>query len=154
MKKIYTLAMLAFMGSTLWAASPGSTSGNPFQDDLSCFDHAFAGMSELEQLVEARNASYTVLASENSSLLNHLTSDKDISSTLLGAAAPSGERLLGIPGFCWGFCFGLLGILIVYVALDGEVRKSEGRQAILGCVIGSLVSLLATLIYWYAYNGY
>lgn len=146
--------MLAFMGSTLWAVSPGSTSGNPFQDELSCYDHAFSGMSELEQLVEARNASYTALASENNSLLNHVTSDKDIASTLLGAAAPEGDRLLGIPGFCWGFCLGWIGIILVYVAVDGEARKSEGRQAVLGCVIGTVVSLLATLIYWYAYNGY
>ena len=142
MKKLFTLAMLAFLGGTLWAAAPGSATGNPFQDDLNCLDHAFAGMSELEQLVEARNVSYTTLASENNSLLNHVTSDKDIASALLGAAAPSGDRLLGIPGFCWGFCFGWIGIILVYVAVDGEAQKSEGRQAILGCVIGTVLSVV------------
>jgi hypothetical protein len=154
MKKFFTLIVLAFLGGTLWAASPGTTPGNPFQDELSRLDQEFAGISELEQLVEARNTSYTDLAAENNSLLNHVTSDKDISTTLLGAAAPSGDRLLGIPGFCWGFCLGLLGIILVYVALDGETRKSEGRQAILGCVIGSLVSLLLSIVYWYSFNGY
>lgn len=146
--------MVALLGCTSWAASSGATSGNPFQDDLSRLDHSFAGMSELEQLVESRNASYTELAAENNSLLNHVTSDQDISATLLGAAAPSGDRLLGIPGFCWGFCLGLLGIILVYVALDGETRKSEGRQAILGCVIGSLVSILLSFVYLYSFNGY
>ena len=153
MKKFFTLAMVALLSGTLWAASPGTTAGNPFQDELSRFDQAFEGMSELEQLVEARNATYTELASENNSLLNHVTSDKDIATTLLGAAAPDGDRLLGIPGFWWGFCLGWVGIILVYVAVDGEARKSEGRKAIVGCVIGSVLSI----VLWFGFlaaNGW
>ena len=35
-------------------------------------------MTELEQLVEGRNATYSQLASENNTLLNNVTSDNDI----------------------------------------------------------------------------
>lgn len=137
MKKLFTLAFCALLGGALWASSPAN--GNPFQDDLSRLDNEFAGMTELEQVVESRNATYTELASENNALLHNVTSDNDIASSLLGSVAPSGDRLLGIPGFWWGFCLGILGIILVYVAVEGDARKSEGKKAIIGCAIWTVL---------------
>ncbi len=146
MKKLLTLALFAMLSASLWAASPSATTVNPFQDDLSRLDQDFAGMTALEQLVEARNATYTDLAAENNSLLNNVSSDNDIVSSLLGSSAPDGDRLLGIPGFWWGFCLGLLGIILVYVAVEGDARREQGRKAIIGCAVGTVISLVVYLI--------
>lgn len=145
MKKLLTLAMFALIGGALWASSPNNTPANPFQDDLSRLENEFAGMTELEQLVEERNATYSELATENNTLLNNVTSDNDISSSLLGSVAPDGERLLGIPGFWWGFCLGLLGIILVYVAVEGDAKKREGKKAIIGCAIWTVIWLVLYL---------
>ncbi len=91
MKKFLTLAFFALLGGALWASSPSTTPANPFQDDLSCLDNEFAGMTQLEQLVEERNATYSQLASENNALLNNVTSDhQDIFPSLIGAGSKDG----------------------------------------------------------------
>ena len=151
MKKLFTLVFFALLGSALWAASPSTTPANPFQDDLSRLDKDFAGMTQLEQLVEERNATYSTLASENNALLNNVTSDNDIAASLLGSVAPDGDRLLGIPGFWWGFCLGLLGVILVYVAVEGDARKSEGKKAIIGCAVWSVLYVIAYLLIWSAW---
>jgi hypothetical protein len=151
MKKLFTLVFFALLGSALWAASPSTTPANPFQDDLSRLDKDFAGMTQLEQLVEERNATYSTLASENNALLNNVTSDNDIAASLLGSVAPDGDRLLGIPGFWWGFCLGLLGVILVYVAVEGDARKSEGKKAIIGCAVWSVLYVIAYLLIWGAW---
>ena len=151
MKKLFTLVFCALLGSALWASSPSTTPANPFQDDLSRLDSEFSGMTELEQLVEARNASYSQLASENNTLLNNVTSDNNIASSLLGSVAPDGDRLLGIPGFWWGFCLGILGIILVYVAVEGDAKKREGKKAIIGCAVWSVIWIFAYLLIWGAW---
>ncbi|HLP96564.1 MAG TPA: hypothetical protein VK168_21125 [Saprospiraceae bacterium] len=139
MKKLLTLAFCALLGGVMWASTPNNTPANPFQDDLSRLENEFAGMSQLEQLVEERNATYSELAAENNALLQNVNSDTDIASSLLGSVAPDDERLLGIPGFWWGFCFGILGIILVYVAVEGDAKKREGKKAIIGCAIWSVI---------------
>lgn len=151
MKKLFTLVFFALLSGALFAASPSAAPANPFQDDLSRMDNAFAGMTELEQLVEARNATYTALASENNSLLNNVSSDNDIATSLLGSVAPDGDRLLGIPGFWWGFCLGILGVILVYVAVEGDARKTEGKKAIIGCAILTVIYVIAYLLIWGAW---
>lgn len=50
---------------------------------------------------------------------------------------------LGIPGFWWGFCLGLIGMIIVYVAMDeGADRKHQVKNSLWGCLIGSLIGFL------------
>ncbi len=151
MKKLFTLVFFALLSGALFAASPSAAPANPFQDDLSRLDNAFAGMTELEQLVEASNTTYTALASENNSLLNNVSSDNDIATSLLGSVAPDGDRLLGIPGFWWGFCLGILGVILVYVAVEGDARKTEGKKAIIGCAIFTVIYVLAYLLIWGAW---
>lgn len=153
MKKLFTFAFFALLAGGLWAASPANS--NPFQDDLSRLDNEFKGMSQLEQLVEERHAGYSELAAENSPLLNNVTSDNDISASLLGSAAPNSDHLLGIPGFWWGFCLGLLGILLVYILVEGEDNKRrEGKKALLGCIAWVVIwtvlwfGLLASGAWW------
>lgn len=158
MKKLLTLAFCALLGGVMWAASSNNTPANPFQDDLSRLENEFAGMSQLEQLVEERNATYSELAAENNALLQNVNSDTDIASSLMGSVAPDGERLLGIPGFWWGFCLGVLGIILVYVAVEGDAKKREGKKAIIGCAIWTVVWLVLYLGFfasaaWFAAGG-
>ncbi len=148
MKKLLTLAFCALLGGALWASTPNNTPANPFQDDLSRLENEFAGMTQLEQLVEERNATYSELAAEQNTLLQNVNSDTDIASSLLGSVAPDDERLLGIPGFWWGFCLGVLGIILVYVAVEGDAKKREGKKAIIGCAIWSVIWLVLYLGFW------
>jgi len=139
MKKLLTLSLFTLLGTVLWASALNTTPANPFQDDLSRFDEEFSGMAQLEQLADARQASYTVLAAEQNSLLNHVTSDNNIAASLLGSVAPDGETLMGIPSFWWGFCLGLIWVLLIYTAIEGDAQKREGKKAMLGCLIGTVV---------------
>ncbi len=94
MKKLFSLAFFVLVGAALWAASSSTTPSNPFQDDLSRLDNEFAGMTQLEQLVETTNSTYTQLAAENNTLLSNVTSDhQDISASLLGAGGEMDKTL-------------------------------------------------------------
>jgi hypothetical protein len=59
------------------------------------------------------------------------------------------ESALGIPSFCWGFCLGLVGILIVYMVSED---KKEVKGALVGCVIGTVVSGVLVVVSGY-YGG-
>lgn len=139
MKKLFTLAFCTLLVGALWASALHTTPANPFQDDLSRLDEEFSGMTQLEQLVDARQASYTELAAEQNTLLCNVTSDNNIAASLLGSVAPDGETLMGIPSFWWGFCLGLIGILLIYSAIEGDARKREGKKAMIGCLVGTVV---------------
>jgi hypothetical protein len=161
MKKLLTLAFCALLGSLMWAASPVNSHANPFQDDLSRLDDEFAGITQLEQLVEERHATYSELAAEYNTLLQNVNNDTDIFTSIFGTGSPDDDKLLGISGFLWGFCTGLLGIgilgvILVYVAVEGDAKKREGKKAIIGCVIGSLLPVIIWLGFfaasaWWAY---
>jgi hypothetical protein len=151
MKKLLSLAFFAFLGTALLASSPSAT---PFQDDLSRLDSDFAGMTALEKLVEERNATYSDLAAENNNLLNSVTDNTDVAASLLGSAAPGDDRLLGIPGFWWGFCLGLLGVILVYVAVEGDAKKSEGRSALIGCAVWTAIWLVLYFLWFAAWWGW
>jgi hypothetical protein len=139
MKKLFTLAFCTLLGGALWASSLNTTPANPFQDDLSRLDEEFSEMTQLEQLVDARKASYTELAAEQNTLLCNVTSDNNIAASLLGSVAPDGETLMGIPSFWWGFCLGWIGLLLIYTAIEGDARKREGKKAMIGCLVGTVV---------------
>ncbi len=51
----------------------------------------------------------------------------------------------GIPSFLWGCCFGLLGVLFVYLMTDNN--KEEAQKALIGCVVGGLASTLFYVAY-------
>lgn len=135
MKRISLLfSVFAISVSALFANNTQPAQGL-LQDDLSRIDNEFAQLDQLEQTVNQSGQTYTQLAAENNPLVQQLTYNGDISATLLGGAAGD-ERLWGIPGFFWGFCLGILGIILVYVVLeDSAAKKREGRQAMIGCAV-------------------
>jgi hypothetical protein len=149
---LFSLFLCAF--STVVAATSPSPNRSTadlselFRDDLARFDRDLCGLSELENNVEQRGATYADLAAEQHELLRHVLPDDDLSQSLLGQLSPEGERLLGIPGFLWGCCFGVIGAVLVYVAIDDPVaRQREGKQALIGCAVSTL---LVTALYFAA----
>jgi len=139
-----TLCVFGLFASTT-TIQPGA---GLFQDDLSRFDQDFSGLNQLEQTVGQTGETYSQLAAQNNPLLENVAQNGDISAALLGSAGNE-DRLLGIPGFFWGFCLGVLGIILVYVAIeDSAAKKREGKQAIIGCAIWGVLWTVLYLGLW------
>ncbi len=136
-KTLFSLfACLAFVSAF---ANNAPTSTNPLNDDLSAMEQSFSGLNALEQEVEARNVTYNDLAAENSSLLNAVNPTEDLGTALLGAGGKGDDTALGIPGFWWGFCLGLLGTLIVFLVIDNDrAKKEQVRKSLIGCLVGAV----------------
>lgn len=155
--KRFSLVLTALM-LCVFSAFASTTANEPgaglFQDDLSRFDRELSGLNALEQTVGQTGETYSQLAAQNNPLLENVAKNGDISAALLGGAGNE-DRLLGIPGFVWGFCLGLLGVILVYVAIDDDAaKKHEGKQAIIGCAVWTVLwlvlwfGLFATGAWW------
>lgn len=132
----YLLSAPSLMGAVRGNTSPNSI----FQDDLSCFENELADLSALEELAAETKATHSQLVQSGHPLASKIVQGDDISAALFGSSAPEGERLMGIPGFLWGLCCSVFGVLLMYLAIDDpESKKKEGLQAIIGCAIGTLV---------------
>ncbi|MDO8970891.1 MAG: hypothetical protein Q7U74_09400 [Saprospiraceae bacterium] len=147
MHKIFLCLLLA---NSLSASTPNKL----FQDDLSSFDCALADLTLLEEYVQESNATQAQMLEENNPLAQFVIQEYDLAETLFSITEPEKERLLGIPGFFWGFCCSFVGMFLVYLAIDNpEAKKREGKQAILGCALSTLVLVGAYLwllsISWY-----
>jgi hypothetical protein len=139
MKKTFFsfIACLAFVTAFANTNPATTTNSNPFNDNLSAMEQEFAGLNALEQEVDARNVTYNDLAAENSALLNNVTENQDLGNALLGAGGSGDDNALGIPGFWWGFCLLLVGVLIVALTIDNDrAKKEQIRKALIGCVVG------------------
>jgi len=135
---IWVFSALAISQS--FASTPFQTSREVSNPDLSDWDCELAALTELEQWVEETGMSYTELKEANPDLAAHVLQGDQLSQSLLASTSPDQERLLGIPGFLWGFCCSAVGMFLVYLAIDDpEAKKREGRQAILGCAVGTLL---------------
>jgi hypothetical protein len=132
------IALLCFFFPLLLTAGTPA-SANPFSDQTACWDQEFEALTELEQLAETTGLSLSQLQASGHPLADVVINDDDVAASLIGAAAPEDERLMGIPGFLWGFCCSFIGAFLVYLAIDDPVaKKREGSQAIIGCAIGTL----------------
>jgi hypothetical protein len=145
MKKL----LLALLVLTTLSAGMASTTPTQdiFVDDLRQIDQQFADLHSVEQFVTTHQLTYDELVTTELSLASTLKTNQDLGSSLLGANAPE-ERLLDIPGFLWGFCLGLIGAVLVYVAIEDPVaKKREGKQAITGCLVRSLLGTVLYIAY-------
>ncbi|MFN0036373.1 MAG: hypothetical protein ACKVUS_15010 [Saprospiraceae bacterium] len=156
MQKRFSLLALSVLLLQLPESSQLSGSSLPhiFRDDLSKLDCEMAPLAELEQWVQTTSATHSQLLKEGNPLAQHAVQEGDIAGPLFGSSAPGHERLLDIPGFLWGLCCSVVGMFLVYLAIeDPEARKKEGTQAIFGCAVstGLLVGLYVWLIAWLQY---
>ena len=131
----------------------GSASPDSPELDESAFSYDEAEMnevlSELNQLdayLEMNtDQTYASLAESGNPLIANIES----TASPMGMAGQEGEPPLGIPSFLWGCVFGVIGLLIVFVATDND--NDEARKAMWGCVVSSLVS---GVIYGLAFSYY
>lgn len=53
------------------------------------------------------------------------------------------EPPLGIPSFVWGFCLGLIGMLVVYLVTE---EKEEVLKSLYGCLISTIIGTVINVI--------
>lgn len=99
----------------------------------------FAGLTELEQLVESKN--YLNLSEiKNQDYLLESFSINNL------ASMPVIEDPMGIPGFWWGCILGPFGILMAYLISDND--QYQARQALTGCIVNGVVSAGIVVVYY------
>lgn len=102
---------------------------------------AFADISTLDQYLQSNeNKTYSDLETENSTLLNGVSS----STSLPLGSAPSDELALGIPSFLWGCVFGVIGVVVVYLMTDEN--KDQTKKAFYGCIASTVVGVVFYIV--------
>ena len=92
----------------------------------------FKSLDQVEQRIKEGNLTFADLDAET---IKKLALKEDVKSSLV-AVAGADDLPLGIPGFWWGFCLGLVGILLVYILMeDSPDRKEETKKALIGALI-------------------
>lgn len=130
------------------SASPDSPEleESAFSYDEDEMSEALSELNELDAYLEMNvDQTYASLAESG----NPLIADIESTASPMGMAGQDGEPPLGIPSFLWGCVFGIIGLLIVFVATDSD--KDETRKAMWGCVASTVVS---GVIYGLAYSLY
>jgi hypothetical protein len=101
-------------------------------DDKSSLEQDFEALNALEAKIKAENLTFKDL---DASTVSSLSLKEDVQGSLV-AVAGADDLPLGIPGFWWGFCLGLVGILLVYILMeDSPDRKEETKKALIGALI-------------------
>jgi hypothetical protein len=151
MKKSLLTLLVCFTTSAVMASS--TPVQDIFADDLGLVDQEFAALNAVEDFVATHQVTNGELALANQSFASTLKSDHDLGASILGSNAPE-ERLLDIPGFWWGCCLGLIGAVLVYVAIEDPVaKKREGKQAIIGWAVNLAVGAILYVVYIFAVFG-
>lgn len=117
-----------------FSATATNPTENPFSSGQSEIQQALAPISSLNDIINNQGLTFEQLA---------LLKADEVTSLGLSASASEEGILdadgapLNIPGFVWGFCLGLIGMLIVYLAMDeGSNRKEQVMNALWGCIAG------------------
>ncbi|MGB3617638.1 MAG: hypothetical protein WBA12_05920 [Catalinimonas sp.] len=130
MKKLFSVLFVFLLA--------GGTAFADGKEDLFAIDEAalqeeFAELDELEAYVTENGGTYESVAQNAGHLLENINLRADNVAGVLAGAGAMDDSPLGIPPFLWGFCFGVVGIAIVYfVAEDSDLTK----KAFIGCVVG------------------
>lgn len=107
----------------------------------SVIDNELLDLDLIEKYVVSQNLDFTQLKAVYPEKVNNsnLRSDAEEYNFFAGKS----DVPLGIPGFLWGFCFGVIGMLVVYLVMDeGDDRKKQVKNALYGCIVGSLLGYL------------
>ena len=131
------ILMVGLMTTTLSAEetklvlSPDQIS-QVLSEDKSSLDQDFKSLDALEQRIKSQNLTFKDLDDQT---VQVLSLKEDVQGSLV-AVAGADDLPLGIPGFWWGFCLGLVGILLVYILMeDSPERKEETKKALIGALI-------------------
>jgi hypothetical protein len=138
MKNILSLfLMVGLLSTTLHAenikpAASADQISKVLIDDKSSLAQEFESLNALEAKIKAENLTFSDLDAKT---VSSLSLKEDVQGSLV-AVAGADDLPLGIPGFWWGFCLGLVGILLVYILMeDSPDRKEETKKALIGALI-------------------
>ena len=112
-----------------------------FTIDESKLKAEMENLSELESLINLQGYTRSELFDQNNELaINTLHP----SYSAVNVAYYDDGPPLGIPSFWWGFCFGGIGILLVYLVTENQF---ETRKALNGCIAMGAIYAVFTVIY-------
>lgn len=132
MPKFYTI--LAFVFISFCASAT-----DPFQNES--LDNDFKEINKVEQFVnENPNTTLQDLKTNHSELVEEIAFDTHTSSALI-----VNDDLIGIPPFWYGFCFGIIGIVLVYILTDND--KELTQKALKGCLVSAAVGVGLYIVY-------
>ncbi len=138
-----SITIICFLGfNLLFGSNPPSNIDkiNSIKDEIS------NELSELDDLDSFIGSDYDFdkLEAEHPEMLKTVgLKSKSGFESLMNADKPP----LGIPGFLWGFCFGAIGMLVVYLVMDESPdRKKEVMNALYGCIIGYAIGILIYIL--------
>ncbi len=146
MKRYLLFSLLMLTSLFVFAnGDPGKLANKFTQKQTEVNDQMFK-MQEIDRILKDENLTYKQLAEKYPDLVNSTNLAPTVDDGIFDKAADSP---LGIPGFWWGFCLGLVGILIVYLSMDeGADRKEQVKNALIGCVIWTGLWLIFYFVFW------
>ncbi len=146
MKKVYMLFLLSFVSFVMFGGNDPVKSATKFSQKQSEVNDQLFKIQEIDRILKEEQITYSELAAKYPDLVNATNLAPTVDE---GIFEKSADSPLGIPGFWWGFCLGVVGLIIVYVSMDeGADRKEQIKNALIGCVIAYGVFLLFYLVLW------
>jgi hypothetical protein len=142
---VLTISLLFSQNFSLFASSLSAES-TELEESVFSFDEdeindALSSLNELDAFLEINsNATYETLV-ENG---NHLVVNLESTASPMGMAGQDDGPPLGIPSFLWGCVFGVIGLLIVFVATDND--SAEAKKALWGCLTSSAVGAVLYIV--------
>lgn len=103
-----------------------------------------AQLASIENILDENALTYTeFIAKYPEKAENVSLGESEVINSLMASDAP-----LGINGFFWGFCLGLLGILIVFlVTMDDPSQNKYLKNALWGCIASGLLYILLWVLF-------
>ncbi len=126
MKKLFAILITIFLWQTVFAENYDlfSYNENTLQNEFYQLD-----------LLEEQINNYLLLNKEiDMAEIQQIAAPFDMSN--INALYFTQNGPLGIPSFCWGCGLGVWGILVVFLAEDGDA--AEVKKSIAGCLVNAL----------------
>jgi hypothetical protein len=133
-------ALLSLIFASVCAFGAFAGNAEVFNLDEQEINSEFAQLNELEQFVNANEGITLAEISAGNPLLANVSNSADI----LGVLSSLSDPPLGIPSILWGFCFGVVGIAIVYFVADD---RDETKKAFVGCAIAGGLYIVFWVVY-------
>lgn len=146
---ILAITLLSVQHSSILASTKSAVVS--FDESVFSYDEELllaelSDLNELDAYVEANEGiSFDELLNESSPLV----ADIESTASPMGMGGQDGEPPLGIPSFLWGCVFGILGLVVVYIATDNN--QDEAKKAMWGCLASTAVSVVLYMVVWGAW---
>jgi hypothetical protein len=128
MKKIFLLTFVLGLCFNLFATTPETILAKK-----EIVEKQLQDLDQIEKVILEEGLTYQELAVKYPELVAQV---KVASENEEGLFDKDADAPLGVPGVFWGFFLGLLGVAIVYFAMDeGSSRKDQVKNAFIGCLL-------------------